>query len=620
MNSVEEHHRKLGQKLLKGIPTSAGVAMGKVCIHKDSFSHVPIHSIENHEIGLEIEKIKNVIEGIKEAIRRDEERIRKLLGPDHAKIFSAHLTILEDSHFLAEIYEKIATQKMNAEASILRQVEKYEKLFSEIEDPYFRERILDVRDIGKRMIDALMGPREFDCPFQEPVILAGVELTPKDTLHLKREQVLAFVAEQGGKESHASILARSMRIPAVLGIGGLLSRIERGDFLIVDGNMGFVVINPPEQIIQEYCVAQERMRTHRKNLEALIDTPVETADGCRFTLMANIGNVMDLEWAIHYRADGVGLFRTEFPFILEERFLAEEEQVNLYRNVIERMGSRNVTIRTLDFGGDKFLVPLHPEKNPFLGYRSTRVFLKEKGLLKIQLRAILKAGAYGKVKILFPMVSSIEEVKQLRKAVKEVEGELLRQHQDFGKGIPIGVMIEVPSLAILAEKVMKEVDFVSIGTNDLVQFTLAVDRDNDLVNHLYQPLDPSILWMIKHVVDAGNAQGKTVSICGEMAGDPAYFPLLFGLGLREFSVVPDGIPKIKEVARQVTEAKASRIANKVLGMDSPKKIARLLEASYSLRRSNSIVRRNISKSKILPKNSIAQAESIRDLLGRGCTC
>jgi phosphotransferase system enzyme I (PtsI) len=299
--------------------------------------------------------------------------------------------------------------------------------------------------------------------------------------------------------------------------------------------------------------------------------------------MANIGNMMDLEFAIHYQADGIGLFRTELPFLLENRFLSEEEQLAIYRKVVERIDPKEVVIRTLDLGGDKFLAAPHAEKNPFLGYRSTRAFLKEKEMLKIQLRAIFKASAYGKVKILFPMVSSIEEGKQLKGVVKEVEEELRSQKEDFDKQIPIGVMIEIPSLAIMAKKLMREIDFVSIGTNDLVQYTLAVDRDNDLVSHLYQPLNPSVLWLIKNVVEAGITCGKSVSICGEIAGDPSYFPLLFGLGLREFSVVPASMLEIKEVARQVTGEMSLHIANKALEMDSAEEIEKLLMALHPMK-------------------------------------
>ena len=571
---------------MKGIAASPGVAMGKVCIHKDIFSHVPAYNIEDNQIGFEIQKLKRAIEEVEEAIRRDQEKITRQLGYGgygDVEIFSAHLSIIEDRHFLSEVIEKIATERINAAAAVLFQIKRFEEVFCKIEDTYLKERILDIRDIGKRLIESLSGPMDFDCPFEEAVIIAGVELTPKDTVQFKKERVLAFITEQGGKESHAAILARSMGIPAVLGIGGLLSRIERGDFLIVDGNLGFVVINPPEEVSQEYRRNQEKIEAHRKNLEALITSPAETLDGLRFKLMANIGNMMDLEFAIHYQADGVGLFRTELPFIVGEHLLSEEDQLDIYKKVAQRMNPREVTIRTLDFGGDKFFVIPHAEKNPFLGYRSTRVFLKEEGLLKIQLRAIIRASAYGKVKILFPMVSSIEEVTQLKRVVKEVVGELTSQKDDFEEAIPIGVMVEVPSLAIMAQRLMKEVDFVSIGTNDLVQFTLAVDRDNDLVSHLYQPLNPSILWLIKNVIDAGNAYGKSVSICGEMAGDPAYFPLLFGLGLREFSVAPFAILEIREIARLVTREKATHISKKVLEMDSPEEIEKLLMTSYPVK-------------------------------------
>lgn len=582
MKDNKDKKTKLGEKLMKGIAASPGVAMGKVCIHKDIFSHVPTYAIKDHRIGMEIQRLKKAIEEIEEAIRSDGERIKEQVGPKDAEIFSAHLSIVEDSHFLSEVFEKIATQKMNAEAAVSSEIRKYEEIFLKIEDSYLRERTVDIRDIGKRLLESLMGPRQFDCPFEEAVIIAGIELTPKDTVQFKRERVLAFITEQGGRESHAAILARSMGIPAVLGIEGLLSRIERGNSLIVDGNLGFVVVNPPEEVIQEYHRNQEKIKAHRRDMEKLITSPTETMDGQRFKLMANIGNMMDLEFAIHYQADGVGLFRTELPFIIGDHFLSEEEQFQIYRKAVERMNPKEVTIRTLDFGGDKFLVSLRPEKNPFLGYRSTRAFFKEKEMLKTQLRAIFRAGAYGKVKILFPMVSSIEEVRQLRGVVKEVEDELMTQEGDFEKGIFIGVMVEVPSLAIMALKLMKEVDFVSIGTNDLVQFTLAVDRDNDLVSHLYQPLNPSILWLIKNVVEAGKTYGKSVSICGEIAGDPSNFPLLFGLGLREFSVAPVSILEIKEIARLVTEEKASHIADKALGMDSSQEIEQLLKVSYPL--------------------------------------
>jgi len=577
---MAERKTKFEERVFKGIGASPGVAMGKVCIHADIFSHVPVLPIGDHQIGDEIRRVQKAVEDIEKAIRNDQETIRNKIGPKEAEIFSAHLSIIEDSHFLAEIFERIATEKIQAEAAVLFQIRKYEEVFSKIGNPYLKDRILDIRDIGTRLLESLMGPLVFDCPFQEPVIIAGLELTPKDTLRLKRDRVLAFLTEMGGKESHAAILARALGIPAVLGMEGLLSRIAKGDFLIVDGTMGLVVVNPPEEIIREYRQIQEKIETHRENLHFLISSPAVTREGRPFKLLANIGNLVDLEFALRVQADGIGLFRTELPFIMGERFLSEEEQFDMYRAVVEKMNPREVTIRTLDLGGDKFLKIPHPEKNPFLGYRSTRFFLKEKSLLQTQLKAILRASRYGKVKILFPMVCSMDEVRNLVELAKETEGELRAQREDVKTGIPLGVMVEVPSLAILAHKLMKEIDFVSIGTNDLVQFTLAVDRDNDLVSDLYQPLHPSVLWLIKNVVDAGKAHAKSVSICGEMAGNPVYFPLLFGLGLREFSVAPMALLEVKEAARGITKEEACEMARKALDMDSPREIAELLEAAF----------------------------------------
>jgi len=560
--------------------------MGKVCIHKDIFSHVPVLTIGDHQIGGEIRRVQKAIEDVEKEIRNDQEAIREKVGPKEAEILSAHLSIIEDSHYLSEIFEKIATEKIQGETAVLSQTRKYEDVFSKIGNPYLKDRILDIRDIGRRLLESLMGPLDFDCPFEEPVIVAGLELTSKDTLNLKKGRVLAFLTETGGKESHAAILARGMGIPAVLGVEGILSRIERGDFLILDGNLGLVAVNPPEEVIQEYRQVRDKIKIHRESLHSLIFSPTVTREGRPFKLMANIGNLIDLESALRVQADGIGLFRTELPFIMAERFLSEDEQFDIYRTVVERMNPREVTIRTLDLGGDKFLKKPHPGKNPFLGYRSTRFFLKERNLLKTQLRAIMKASRYGKVKILFPMVSSLDEVRGLVALTKETEKELLARKEDVKKDISLGVMVEVPSLAILAYKLMKEIDFVSLGTNDLVQFTLAVDRDNELVSDLYQPLHPSVLRLIKAVADAGRSHRKNVSICGEMAGNPVYFPLLFGLGLREFSVAPMALLEVKETGRGVIQEKAEGLAQRALEMDSSDEIMKILDAFHFSNQNN----------------------------------
>lgn len=567
---------EVGKRMVKGIPASTGIALGHVCVHKDILDHIRMRTITAGQIGAEISRLKEAIDQATIDLERDKKRVVMEAGEESAKIFSSHLSILEDPYFVNRVIEEITRNKKSAEAALYELIIQYGKAFSSIQDAYFRERILDIRDVGKRLLELLMKPYEFDCPFDDPVIIASLELTPRDTIKLKRERVLAFITERGGRESHAAILARSMGIPAVLGIPGLLSRIQRGDFLIVDGDIGFVVINPVEKVIQEYRESQARIRAQREKMEHLTSAPAVTADGQTVRIFANIGSMIDLEYALHYRAEGVGLFRTELPFIAEGQRVSEEEQTQIYQRVLSRMDGQEVTIRTLDLGGDKVFSAPYEEKNPFLGLRSTRFFLKEKEMLREQLRAILSASPFGKAKILFPMITTIEEVRQLRAIIDETKEELRKKRIPFDEGIPLGIMIEIPSAAIIIEKLMREVDFVSIGTNDLVQYALAVDRDNDLVTSLYQPPHPSVIWLIKKVVQAGDLQGKRVSICGEMAGDPFYFPLLFGLGLREFSVNPISILDIKKSVLETRHKQALAVAEAALHASTTEEVMNLL--------------------------------------------
>jgi len=555
--------------------------MGKVCVHHDVFTHVREESIPEGQIAPEITRLKQAASIVRKRLENDRSRVLRQANRRDADIFSTHMSMLEDSRFLNEITSRIAEELVNAQTALTRELERYRSAFSRIEDPYLRERIVDIRDIGRRLLEILIGPADLDCPFDEPVVIAAVELTPYDTVRLKRERVLAFVTEQGGRESHAAILARSMGISAVVGVHGILSRIKRGDFLIVDGNLGIVLVNPPPRVVEEYKRIEERVQDQRHRLEDLIPLPAETRDGQHIRLMANLGSLVDLEFALHYRAEGIGLFRTELPFMVRTSFPSEDEQFELYRTLCERMKGAEVVIRTLDFGGDKLLPEHHHEKNPFLGYRSTRVFLDETDLFSTQLRAILRAGASGRVKLLFPFISTIEEIKRVKAILAEVKRQLKREKKVFADSVPIGVMIEVPSAAIMADRVAREVDFLSIGTNDLVQYTLAVDRDNDLVSRFYQSLNPAVIWLIKHVVDAAGDAGKPVSVCGEIAGDPLYTSLLIGLGLREFSINPLSIPEIKMQVRNVSLEEAVGIAEKSLTMSTAEEVERLLRSVQS---------------------------------------
>jgi len=570
---------KPGERLLKGIGASSGITMGRVCVHADVFAHVREEAIEEGQISSEIARMKEAASIVRDRLKGDRFQVLQETLKKDADIFSVHISLLEDSGFLNKISSHIAQNHVNAQTALMRELEKYSILFSRIEDSYLRERVADIRDIGRRLLEVLAGPVDFDCPFDEPVIIAAPELTPSVTVRLKRERVLALVTERGGGQSHAAILARSMGIPAVVGVHGALARIKKGDFLVVDGNMGIVLLNPPAKVVQDYREIAARFQEQLRSMEELITLPALMPDRTPIKLMANVGSMVDLEFALHYRADGIGLFRTELPFIVRESFPAEEEQFDLYRTVCEKMNGRQVVIRTMDFGGDK-LVPGHRhEQNPFLGYRSTRIFLDEVDLFQAQLRAILRAGTFGPVRLLLPFISSMEEIRKVKAIIEDVKENLTKEENPFNESVPVGVMIEIPSVAIIAEMVLREVDFLSIGTNDLVQYTLAVDRDNELVSHFYQSLNPAVVWLIKHVIDAAKCAKKPVSVCGEIAGDPLCAPLLIGLGLREFSVNPISILGIKRVVRSISLTEAQHIAETALTLSTAEEIEELLRAA-----------------------------------------
>ena len=522
------------------------------------------------------------IHQVTEELMQDNLHMSRRIGKREAEIFLAHVAILEDPYFIAQILKDIRENNVNAEAALLKQIEEFGRTFEQMEDPYFRQKAEDLRDIGRRVVQNLMSSQQFDCDFREPVIIVASELSPSETVRLDREKVLAFATESGGKESHAAILARSLGIPAVLGLEGLLSKVNKGDTLIVDGDMGLVVINPPGEVIQNYEDLKKKNEAYRLDLKKFIPLPSKTLDGREIHLWANIGSLVDMEYAMHYETHGIGLFRTELPFLVWRRLLSEDEQFSLYQKVVTQAAGREVTIRTLDFGGDKFFEDgrSQKEKNPFLGYRSIRVFLKEKDLHRPQLRAILRASAFGPVKILFPMISSIEEVRQVREKLESTKRDLRSEKIPFNERIPLGVMIEIPSIAILADQLAKLVDFFSIGTNDLIQYTLAVDRDNDLVNYLYEPLNPAVLRLVQNVIHAANREEKAVTLCGEMAGTPAHIPLLIGLGLTDLSMNPSALLEAKKIVRSITYERWHWIAEKALGLPSAEEIRELLSKEY----------------------------------------
>jgi phosphotransferase system enzyme I (PtsI) len=543
--------KEISKWFLKGIAASPGIVIGKAYVLQDILLMVERRGLEEARAEEEVARLKQAMRRAVDELMEDNSQMALKIGKKNAEIFLAHLAILKDPYFITHILKDIRENRVNAESAVIRQVDEFRKIFSKMDDPYLRERGADLRDIGRRVIQKLMPPQQTLWDLKEPVILVSPELAPSDTVRLEREKVLAFATESGGKDSHAAILARSLGIPAVLGIEGLLSRVNKGDTLIVDGDTGIVLINPPVELIQNYQELQRRRESYQKDLYKLISLPSKTLDGREIRLWANIGGLTDLEYSLRFGAYGIGLFRTELPFLVWRRYLSEEEQFSLYQEVVTRAAGKEVTIRTLDFGGDKFFEDgkSQKEKNPFLGYRSIRVFLREKDLFKQQLRAILRASAYGPVKILFPMISSLEEIRQIKDLFEITKEELRKKGISFDEEIPFGIMIEIPSAAILADQLAKEVDFFSIGTNDLVQYTLAVDRTNDLVADIYKPLNPAVLRLIQKVVQVANQTGKLVTLCGEMAGTPAYIPLLIGIGLTDLSMNPSRLLEAKKIIR-----------------------------------------------------------------------
>jgi len=574
--------KEISKRFLKGIPASPGIVIGKACVFQDILYLVERRNLEEGHAEQEIARLKQAIRGVIDELIQDNLRVSQEIGKREAGIFLAHVAILEDPYFISQIFQDIRENGINAEASVLKQIDEFKKVFEKMDDPYIKARAQDLGDIGRRVIQKLMPSQQNSCDLTEPVIVVASELTPSDTVRLDREKVLAFATESGGKDSHAAILARSFGTPAVVGLEGLIPKVKKGDILIVDGDMGLVMINPPEEIIQNYHDLQKKREIYNSELKKIIPLPSKTLDGHEIRLWANIGSLADMEYALHFEAYGIGLFRTELPFLVWRRFLSEDEQFSLYQKVVLMGGSKEVIIRTLDFGGDKFFEDgkSQREKNPFLGYRSIRVFLKEKDLFKQQLRAILRASAYGQMKILFPMISSIEEVRQVRELFEITKIELRNEGISFNEKIPFGIMIEIPSIAIIVDQLINEVDFLSIGTNDLIQYTLAVDRDNDLVNSFYQPLNPAVLRLIQTITEVAKKTNKPLTLCGEMAGDPKYIPLLVGLGLTDLSMNPYSLLEAKKMIRSIEYERWKWIARKVLHTISLDEIQRIILEEY----------------------------------------
>lgn len=556
--------RSSAAKMLPGTSVSPGFSLGKIYI-LDRFNDKVIKLAKVGSATEELHKFSQALEKAKIQTIYMEKRVSETLSADDAAIFHTHLMILEDRSFSAKITTHIE-QGMGAARAVHEVVQQYIQAFSAMEDPYLRERSADMEDIGRRIIDALEGNNSNEVTLKEKRVLVADEIFPSNLAMLDPNKILGIVTEKGNSYSHAAIMAKSLGIPAVLGVAGIMAAANVKDEIIVDGTSGHVYLNPDACIKKEYMRLEQEYAVRMKELESIRDLPAVTTDGVAITLSANIGLISDVKVANLHGAEGVGLYRTEFPYMARSAFPTREEQAGIYRKILGGFPGQTVNIRTLDIGGDKGLsyFPYPHEDNPFLGWRSIRVSLERQDIFKEQLAGILLAAHAGNATIMFPLVSSLDEIRQIREILTSVRNELLREGHDVPGYIPLGIMIEVPAAVLIIDYLLQDVDYVSIGTNDLIQYTLAADRNNASVKQYYDPYHPAILHSIKRVADAANKVGKKVSVCGEMAADPLCALLLAGMGIREFSLSAPSIPVVKQAFRSNSFEVCKRLARTAL--------------------------------------------------------
>lgn len=561
---------------LKGIPVSPGFTIGKALVLKgeDTFS-VHRESIKSSQISNQIAKFEDAITKTRAEILGIRKKIASQMGRENSDIFNAHLLILEDRTLIEDVIAQIKQQSVTAEYAFSLVIQRFFKAFSEIDDEYLKERIADIRDVGRRLLHNLVGKEKGKLEhLHEDVILIAHDLSPSETAIMDKERVLAFVTEIGGPTSHTAILGRSLEIPAVVGLDHVTAKIKTGDRIAVDGTHGIVIVNPDEKALEEYSRQEKRFVELVTELDKLKSLPAETRDGHKIILAANIEFHDEIASVISHGAEGIGLYRTEFFYLNRKDLPTEDEQYEAYRQVAEKLNPKPVIIRTLDLGGDKFLSSLDVprEMNPFLGWRAIRFCLTQTDIFKAQLRAILRASYKGNLKIMYPMISNVGEVKLANALLRQCMEELKAEKKPFDEKIEIGAMVEIPSAALISDILAKEVDFFSIGTNDLIQYSLAVDRVNEKIAYLYEPTHPAILKLVKMVVENGHAAKKWVGCCGEMSGEPPEAMLLLGLGVDEISVSPILLPKVKKTIRSVTYKEAQVIAKRALEFDTGREI------------------------------------------------
>jgi phosphoenolpyruvate-protein phosphotransferase (PTS system enzyme I) len=560
---------------LQGIAVSPGVAIGEALVIDTEGFRIPRRFVSRDAVEHELERLAAAIDAACAEVERNRDRVAHELGPEYAAIFSAHLQMLRDVRLRAELEEMIDQRHYSPEYAVSRALRRYAKVFQSLEGAFLAERARDIFDIEKRLLRQLLGRRREElAQVTSPVLVLAHDLTPSETANLNPEFVQGFVTEMGGPGSHTAIVAEGLGIPAVVGTGGFLTDVSGGDLVIIDGDHGLVILDPDEATIRRYRHELEEHRSLAVQLESLRDLPAETADGVRIQLLGNIEFPQEVEQCVRRGSDGIGLYRTEFLYLGAASEPTEEDHYQAYARVIQAMPGRPVVIRTLDLGADKLPnVPLsEDERNPVLGLRSIRLSLNNLELFRTQLRAVLRASALGDVRVMFPMITTVMELRQAKSALADAMEDLEEAGAEFNRDIPVGMMVEVPAAVLMLDRFVEEVDFISLGTNDLIQYALAVDRSNHDVAHLYTAGDPAVIRLIDSAISTANANQLPVNICGQMSGDTRYTMLLLGLGLRSLSVTPAAIPEIKQVCRSVTIEQCERVACRVRTLDSARDV------------------------------------------------
>lgn len=565
-------------KLIKGIAASDGVAIAKAYLLVE-----PDLTFDKNEkvtdVEGEVAKFNSAIEASKVELTKIRNNAEVQLGADKAAIFDAHLLVLDDPELIQPIQDKIKNENANAATALTDVTTQFVTIFESMDNEYMKERAADIRDVSKRVLSHILGV-ELPNPsmIDESVVIVGNDLTPSDTAQLNKEFVQGFATNIGGRTSHSAIMSRSLEIPAIVGTKSITQEVKQGDMIIVDGLNGDVIVNPTEDELIAYQDKRERYFADKKELQKLRDADTVTVDGVHAELAANIGTPNDLPGVIENGAQGIGLYRTEFLYMGRDQMPTEEEQFEAYKEVLEAMDGKRVVVRTLDIGGDKELsyLNLPEEMNPFLGYRAIRLCLAQQDIFRPQLRALLRASVYGKLNIMFPMVATINEFREAKAILLGEKENLKNEGHDISDDIELGIMVEIPATAALADVFAKEVDFFSIGTNDLIQYTLAADRMSERVSYLYQPYNPSILRLVKQVIEASHKEGKWTGMCGEMAGDETAIPLLLGLGLDEFSMSATSILKARRQINGLSKNEMTELANRAVDCATQEEVIELV--------------------------------------------